>query len=88
MHPCLAISEIAEVIVHFAGVGFGLVMEPEPTLRLQNGVALATLARTARTFHDHALNKLWNEQAGLINVIKCLPEGTWSATERGEMVRI
>ncbi|KAJ6501140.1 hypothetical protein C8R47DRAFT_1317178 [Mycena vitilis] len=39
---------------------------------------LAVLARTARTFHDPALDHLWRLQSTLTHLLKCMPPDLWN----------
>ncbi|KAJ7291626.1 hypothetical protein C8J57DRAFT_1588040 [Mycena rebaudengoi] len=42
---------------------------------------LAALARTATVFHHPALDVLWRQQDGLMNVILCMPADLWESEE-------
>lgn len=63
MHPCLAIPEIVLKIVE--DINCEEVKQHQQTL--------AALARTCTAFHEAALDKLWSQQIGIANLMRCLP---------------
>jgi hypothetical protein len=69
MHPALRIAEIVGLICD----SFDPDYEPK---------TLLALARTATFFTHSVLNGLWESQATLINVLRCLPADLWDV-ERG-----
>ncbi|KAJ6533498.1 hypothetical protein B0H19DRAFT_1080912 [Mycena capillaripes] len=70
MHHCLQISEIVDLI--FAQLDPGICLQAS---------CLAALARTCTTFHDSALDRLWNQQSNILNLIQCMPEDLWETTD-------
>lgn len=59
---CLAIPEIVLKIV-----------EDINSQDEQHQQTLAALARTCTVFHEAALDKLWSQQTGIANLMRCLP---------------
>ncbi|KAJ2993034.1 hypothetical protein NUW54_g7796 [Trametes sanguinea] len=49
---------------------------------IQGSATLAVLARTARCFHEVALDRLWHTQTSLVPLVKCFPD-TLLKTEIG-----
>ncbi|TFK93106.1 hypothetical protein K466DRAFT_479271 [Polyporus arcularius HHB13444] len=48
---------------------------------------IAVLARTAKCFHDAALDTLWQTQASLVPLVKCLPEDSLTETREDDGTR-
>ncbi|KAJ7459605.1 hypothetical protein B0H11DRAFT_1872722 [Mycena galericulata] len=67
MHRSLRIPEIAQLIVSHI----------DPSFVTGADAALASLARTSRIFHDHALDLLWRQQDTIGNLVKCMPDDLW-----------
>ncbi|KAJ7647875.1 hypothetical protein FB45DRAFT_894661 [Roridomyces roridus] len=61
MHRCFEIPELVDEIVSHI------------PLRKEYKPSLAVLARTARLFHDSALNRLWRYQRSLRTLLLCMP---------------
>ncbi|KAJ7764242.1 hypothetical protein B0H16DRAFT_1526452 [Mycena metata] len=66
MHRGLQIREIVDLIM------FSL--DPDLT---RDSRALVTLARTAKLFHDPALDVLWKTQDTPANLLRCMPDGVF-----------
>ncbi|KAJ7697242.1 hypothetical protein B0H17DRAFT_1265817 [Mycena rosella] len=73
MHRALEILEIAETIC--GEVGHSLV----PAARRD----LASLAQVCRAFNDAALDRLWENQETLINILACMPSDLWEVLGSG-----
>ncbi|KAJ7673723.1 hypothetical protein DFH06DRAFT_749359 [Mycena polygramma] len=77
MHQALWIVEIVEMICsELSAKGPHL---PSADARR----ALSSLARSAKVFHDPALDILWRHQNTIMNLIKCMPADLWSFVEDG-----
>ncbi|KAI0372287.1 hypothetical protein BV20DRAFT_1051028 [Pilatotrama ljubarskyi] len=48
---------------------------------------LTALARTARIFHDVALNTLWGTQESLVPLVKCFPSQLWTESREDDGCR-
>ncbi|KAF7351887.1 hypothetical protein MVEN_01150400 [Mycena venus] len=75
MHPALAISEILYLIFsHFS--------------HRDDSCVLSILARICKTFRDPALDLLWANQDGLVNLLLCMPQDVFDTPElNGERIR-
>ncbi|KAF8180774.1 hypothetical protein K438DRAFT_1976594 [Mycena galopus ATCC 62051] len=69
MHPGLEIPEILEsIFTHLDG----------RYVQSRTGLKdLAALARTCKDFQNPALDLLWREQTGLLDLLKCFPSHLW-----------
>ncbi|KAK7036260.1 hypothetical protein R3P38DRAFT_3351145 [Favolaschia claudopus] len=65
MHHCLAVPELVDLIIS-AGLN-----------AFEDRNDLAALAITSTTFHESALNLLWQEQSSVVNLVKCMPPDLW-----------
>ncbi len=75
MHRCLRVPELLTHIFQM--------IQAEP-----GGCAtIAVLARTAKCFHDAALDTLWQTQASLVPLVKCLPEDSLTETREDDGTR-
>ncbi|KAF7324124.1 hypothetical protein MKEN_00634800 [Mycena kentingensis (nom. inval.)] len=68
MHHALEIAEVLRLICDEARLS-----------GIQGG--LASLAQASSAFRETALDALWYEQTTLVNLLKLLPEGTWTWEE-------
>ncbi|KAJ6454259.1 hypothetical protein C8R47DRAFT_226451 [Mycena vitilis] len=71
MHRTLSIPEIVGLICEHLEGGYRV---------LESRADFAALARTCKSFHDPALDKLWRRQNTLAYVLKCLPSDLWEET--------
>ena len=69
MHRCLRVPELLNIIFQMIQVQPG------------GNATVAALARTAKCFHDAALDTLWQTQATLIPLVKCFPEELLTETK-------
>ena len=76
MHPCWSVSEITREVVEW------VLASPGQYASLKT---LCSLARTCKAVQDVALDGLWRTQDTLTNLVKCLPEATWTSSE-GQIV--
>ncbi|KAJ7658683.1 hypothetical protein DFH06DRAFT_1130973 [Mycena polygramma] len=65
MHAALQIRELVELICSQISPFSGM-------------HELAVLARTAKTFHDPALDNLWRIQTTLAHLLRCMPSDLWN----------
>ncbi|KAJ6465557.1 hypothetical protein C8R47DRAFT_1155050 [Mycena vitilis] len=80
MHCSLRIPEVIAMIcsqLEPAGI-------PWTRIRKARGKDLAVLARTCTSFHDAALDALWNHQDTLMNLVRCMPADLWKVLELPE----
>ncbi|KAJ7464107.1 hypothetical protein FB451DRAFT_454329 [Mycena latifolia] len=77
MHRSLRIPEIAQMIVSHI----------DPTSDVGARPDLASLARTCRLFHDHALDVLWKRQDTIANLVGCMPADLWTIQNVNERRR-
>ena len=81
MHPCLQSPEIVRLVVrslwdeHPPDVYAPIVTS---TIPASTHGSLAKLARTCRAFQTHALDALWSRQAGVENLLRCMPRSLLS----------
>ncbi|KAJ7184992.1 hypothetical protein C8R46DRAFT_469700 [Mycena filopes] len=73
MHRCLQIHEILDMIVG------GL--NPQA---FRDSATLAALARTAKLFHDPALDLLWKTQDTPANLLRCMPSDFFTLDSNGD----
>ncbi|KAJ7666772.1 hypothetical protein DFH06DRAFT_1040271 [Mycena polygramma] len=71
MHRTLSIPEIVGLICEHLEGGYRI---------RESRADFAALARTCKSFHDPALDKLWRRQNTLAHVLKCLPSDLWEET--------
>ncbi|KII95720.1 hypothetical protein PLICRDRAFT_693874 [Plicaturopsis crispa FD-325 SS-3] len=72
MHPCLETFDIIVLI-------FSALADDARAFR----PALARLARTCRVFHEVALDLLWEEQTGMLPLLRCMPPDLWDVKPPG-----
>ncbi|KIK02803.1 hypothetical protein K443DRAFT_131693 [Laccaria amethystina LaAM-08-1] len=86
MHNCLLVQELlSDIFRHiFCNPYSGYRTEADRSNLHHDKIALGTLAglaRTCKTFHEPALNRLWRALPSLIPLIQCLPPDAWAISE-------
>ncbi|KAJ7141729.1 hypothetical protein C8R43DRAFT_587340 [Mycena crocata] len=82
MHHSLQVPEIIDLIL--SQLPSRLVGPEQSAARF---AALAALARTCTTFYDPALNRLWETQSSLDNLLRCMPSDLFEDGDTGRLRR-
>lgn len=79
MHQCLQTLDL--IVLIFTEIA------NEPRIFKSSRRDLARLARTCRAFHEVALDLLWEEQRGMLPLLRCMAPDLWDE-ERRSMGRV